>query len=237
MPATAEVIDKIRKLLRLSRSANPHEAQLALQRALALARSHGVEVESLNPDASEKAQAITHTDTPARERLSYDKEYASRICAGFFRVTPVFRTRIGRRADGWPRIEKVISFVGTAADVEIALYVYGFLVHHFAFCWRTKRGRLRNRRAYVDGMFYGLYSKLLDAEPAPAADACGTGAELVLAAHTAYIAAAIGKFTSATFAKPDLAAKAASWAGFMQGRRTSILDPLKAGAAAPLALR
>ena len=54
MSATPEVIEKIKKLLRLARSSNPHEAQLALQRAMALAREHDVAVEGLNPDEQAK---------------------------------------------------------------------------------------------------------------------------------------------------------------------------------------
>lgn len=228
MSASAEIIDKIKKLLRLSRSSNPHEAQLALQRALELARAHGVAVESLNPDEQAKEKTVTHRDTPARQRMSYDKEYAVRICGAFFRITPVFRNKVVRPAVGYPYLAKYVTFVGTAADVEIALYVYGFLVHHFAYCWRKFRGRLRNRHAYVDGMFIGLFCKLRDAQPEPTEREV-KGNELVLAEHNAYIEAVIGATSSKEFGRPDHDAQAAKWAGYLQGQRTNILNPLKEG--------
>ena len=68
MSATPEILEKIKKLLRLARSANQHEAQLALARALELARAHDVAVDSLNADEQAKEKTITHGDTEARQR-------------------------------------------------------------------------------------------------------------------------------------------------------------------------
>lgn len=236
MSASAEIIDKIKKLLRLSRSANPHEAALALQRALALAREHGVAVDSLNPDEQMKEKTVIHRETDGRQRMSYDKEYAVRIIQAFFHVTPVFNQRIVRPLGGRAYIEKFVTVVGTAADVEIALYVYGFLVHHFAFCWRKYRGRLRNRHAYVDGMFDGLYRKLFDAQPQPT-ERETKGNELVLAEHKCYIAAVIGKTSSIKLREADHDAHAARLAGWLKGQDTHIAPALRPSEEpAPLAL-
>lgn len=223
MSAGTDIIEKIKKLLRLSRSSNPHEAQLALARALALAREHGIAVEKLNPDEQAKENVVTHSDTEERQRLSYDMEYAIRICAAFFRISPVISNKVGTDRFGFPRVVKFTRFVGTASDVQIALYVYSFLVHHFAYCWRKHRGRLRNRHAFVDGMFHGIFNKLAEAQP----EFISSEHALVERTHQDYIEATIGKTTKHDCREPDGDAKAARWAGYLRGRETTIAAPLK----------
>ena len=155
MSAPTDIIEKIKKLLRLARSSNPHEAQLAMQRAMELAREHDIAVDSLNPDNQVKQKTVSHQDTGAKARLSYDQRYALVICQRFFHVTPVTRQKIQR--DGiYARLRNFITFVGTSSAIEIALYVFGFLVQHFAYCWRKYRGRLSNRHAFIEGMFQGF---------------------------------------------------------------------------------
>ena len=232
MSASSEIIDKIKKLLRLARSSNPNEAALAMARAMELAAQHHVTIEGLNPDELAKEKAVTHRDTKELSRVTYDQRYAHAICRRFFRVTPV-EAEVIHIVDGWPRSAWKTRLVGTASDIEIALYVFGFLTQHFAYCWRQFRGRLRNRHAYVYAMYLGIVSKL--AEQMPETEVKGT--ELVLAEQTAYIAAVMGKLTSAPIGTPDSMASAAANAGWRQGRKTEIRTPLKPSAEpAPLAL-
>ncbi len=232
MSAPAEIIEKIKKLLRLSRSSNAHEAQLAMQRALELAREHEISVEGLNPDEAAREKAVTHRDSEEHLRISYDKEYAVRICCRFFHVRAIFVKVITTRR-GYPELGTKITFVGRRAELEIALYVYHFLLQHFGFCWRKHRGRCRNRHAFVDGMFHGLYAKLAEGEPPR--DAKGT--ELVLRELDTYVAAVVGETTRGEFRKPDHEANAAARAGWLAGQQTNIRTPLKGdGCAAPLAL-
>lgn len=232
MSAPAEIIERIKKLLRLARSSNPHEAQLAMERAMQLAREHEIAVEGLNPDEAAREKVVTHRDTEEHLRVSYDKEYAVRICCRFFHVKAIFvKVIVNRR--GWPEIGTKITFVGRRSDLEIAFYVYHFLQQHFGFCWRKHRGRLRNRHAFVDGMFEGIYSRLQEAE-APR-DAKGT--ELVLRELETYISAVIGDTTKRDFRAPDHNAMAARSAGWVAGRQTNIRTPLNAGADETLALK
>lgn len=233
MNAQADIVEKIKKLLRLARSSNPHEAQLALARALELAREHHVAIEGLNPDDAAKEKTVTHEDTEPSLRLSYDKEYAVRICSLFFGITAVFRTAIVMHR-GWPKRARHVSFVGTPTDVTIALYVYGFLQQHFAFCWRKHKGRLRNRHAFIDGMFRGIVRRLFDAQPET--DRNVTGTELVVAERESYIAQHIGKTNAYAYGQPDHNAQAALNAGWHEGRNTVIAKPLNGGAEKPLAL-
>lgn len=197
-----------------------------------LAREHDVAVEGLNPDEAARERVIGHQDTEAWQRVSYDKHYAARICGRFFHVKTII-VRCVMHVRGWPKIGTKISFVGRRSDLEIALYVYGFLVHHFAFCWRKHRGRLRNRHAFVDGMFMGIYSRLMETETPR--DAKGT--ELVVRELETYIAAVFGKTKAEEYRQPDHNARAASNAGWIAGRQTNIATPLKGASEQTLVLK
>lgn len=220
MSAPVEIIERIKKLLRLARSSNQHEAQLALQRAMALAAEYRVAIDALNPDAS--APSVTHQDTETLSRLSYDRKFAALIVQRFFRVKPI--ARYGTCVvNGLNRAGEKLSFVGTASDIEISLYVYHFLVRHFSFCWRNHRARCRNRYSFVEGMFQGIYTKLLEAEPA-AGEPDRKGTELVVSMK-GYIDRHIGKTESKEMASGT--ADAARYAGYVQGRNTQICPAIK----------
>jgi hypothetical protein len=229
MNAPTEIIDKIKKLLRLARSANPHEAGLAMQHALRLAEEYHVAVDSLNPDAAKST--ITHQDTDTLARLTYDRHFAALLVKRFFRVRPIACGAV-HVIDGWPTCGQKLSFVGTASDIEIALYVYHFLVRHFSYCWRHHRGRMRNRYSFVAGMYHGIFAKLHEAEP-PAADRKVTGTELSLSID-GYLAQHFGELKTLKMA--DALATAAAYAGYVQGRNTEIRPAVKPGAQQTLCL-
>lgn len=231
MSAPADILEKLKKLLRLARSSNPHEAALAMEKAMALAAEHRVALDQINPD--HEAARVTHRDHEDQlARLSDEHQFAARIVQRFFRVRCIVRNRWTGPTDQWrPVSREFITCVGTASDVEIALYVIGFLVHHFRFCWRHHRGRIRNRRAFMTGMFRGLYSKLLDAEPPTETEA----STALVVSHDAYIAAHIGETTPKGHCE-DHEATAALTAGFSQGLKTEIRGGLRPGNNQPLAL-
>ncbi|MBI5689290.1 MAG: DUF2786 domain-containing protein [Verrucomicrobia bacterium] len=230
MSAPAEIIEKIKKLLRLARSSNRHEAELALAHALALAREHAIAIDSLNPDESVREKQITHRDTEAEAKLTYDKRYALAICRRFFRVTTV-EIQCLRPGTFFSRLGVRVMFVGTRSDIEIALYVYGFLVGHFARSWRKVQQRFRNRQAYVHGMYIGLTAKLEEQR-----DLLPKGTELVVAGHEQYILATVGQTTTTAMGKPDHRARAAAWAGFLEGQNTEIHGALQPASGESLAL-
>ncbi len=225
----SDAIEKIKKLLRLARSSNPHEAKLALARAMALATEHDVEIEGLNPDECAQEKRLTHEETEPAARMSYDARYAWSICRSHFNVTTVEMNCI-RLVDGWPRRAVKLAVVGTPAAIVIARYVHAFLVQHFAFCWRRHRGRLRNRQAFVHGMFIGIVVQLNCERPS------AKGTELVVRDRQDYIARHIGKTTCMPMGRPDHEAHAAARAGYSQGLNTRIRQPLAKGASEPLAL-
>lgn len=223
MNAPAEILEKIKKLLRLARSSNPHEAALAMEKALALAAEHRVAVDQLDPD--HQADRVTHRDhEDLLSKLPHEHQFAARILQRFFRVRCIIRGKWHSPATRWRPVKRqYLTVVGTTSDAEIALYVLGFLVHHFRFCWRKHRGRCRNRPSFMHGMFLGLYSKLSEAEP-KAPEATVTNRALVVS-FDAYVAQHIGKTEDVKMADPTAAA--AVNAGWVQGRKTEILGGLK----------
>lgn len=228
MSVPSEILERIKKLLRLARSSNPHEAQAAMQRAIALAEEYRISIEGLNPDA--QAPSLTHEDTESLKKLTYDRKFAALIVQRFFRVRAIARSAI-HTVDGRLTLGRKLSFVGSASDIDVALYVYGFLVSHFGFCWRRHRGRVRNRYSYIEGLFQGLYSKLEQAEPQ---HPNSTGKELAISMDD-YVKKHIGETESTSM--PNGEAAAARWAGYLQGKNTEIRPAVKAAAPAPLALQ
>lgn len=233
MSAPAEILEKLKKLLRLARSSNPHEAALAMEKAMALAAEHRVSLDQVNPD--HEPPRFTHRDDDEHfVRLPVEHQFAGMIVQRFFRVKTICRTCLRAGRDGWPQRREVMTLVGTETDVEIGLYVVGFLVHHFRFCWRHHRGRCRNRTAFMRGMFAGLYHKLLSAEP-PAAPASAATTALEVSMN-GYLAQHFGELKDRSMPGGGSEATAAMRAGYRQGQQTEIRGGIKPGAPAPLAL-
>jgi hypothetical protein len=149
-----EVIEKIKKLLRMKRGGTVAEVETALNLARELATKHGIDIEGVNPDEETQQRPIGHEEALTAARIQWECKYAGLIAENFFNVS-VFTRRV--RMKRWPFIGTGLTFVGTDWDRQIAIYVYKFLVGHFRREWNTKRGRCRNRRAFMYGMYVGLF--------------------------------------------------------------------------------
>jgi len=226
----SNVIEKIKKLLRLARSSNPHEAALAMQHALALAEEHRISIEGLNPDQA--APTFTHQSGKTFARLSHEQQFAASIVQSFFHVKAITQGCVRFDKSGWPRSGEKMTFVGTTSDLEVAWYVFDFLTFHFAYCWRKHRGRCRHRYSFMLGMAAGLHSKLAESNP-PTPERQAKGNELALSMK-AYLAEHFGKLKPRHL--PDASAQAAANAGYVQGRKTEIRPGIKQTEQAPLAL-
>jgi hypothetical protein len=159
-------IEKIKKLLRLGQSNNRHEAELALQRAFEIAERNNIDLAAL--DLADDLKRIALRAYHVGSRISYTRKAALRIVGTFFNVTLV----VGRPC---------IKFVGTAADVEIAIHVFEFIARccnrdllaarKHAARRRFSRNQMLN---FVNGFFYGVGGQLRHAR------------EEVLIAHEQY---------------------------------------------------
>lgn len=206
-------LDKIRKLLRLAKSANQHEAALAMMRAQELAAKHRVALDSINPDDTD--HWVTHQSSCPWTRLPPEARYAALIVQRFFRLKYFICHRIAKQR---------IVFVGLRHDVEIGFYIYNFLVAHFRRSWnkRTNR-RLRKRHDFILGMCNGIWQKLFESESSsdPAKDTA------IMATFSEYIDVHFGQLTQSKRKPAPRISAAARTAGYRAGLNTNIHPAIK----------
>lgn len=211
------IIEKIRKLLRMKRGGTPDEVATALRLAQELAEKHGIDLGTVNPD-EEAERPINHMDAVHGARIQSECTYAGMICDHFFNVN-VFAAVTDDRT------KYCMRFVGTDWDTQIAIYVYHFLIGHFRREWRDKRGRLRNRQAFMWGMYLGLSRKLRERQPLPVQTPGIIPVDRQLARRKQYIEARWKLETES--AAPDTDSDQARYRGFLAGQETEIRGGVK----------
>jgi hypothetical protein len=235
-----KILDRIKKLLRMRRGGTAAEVETALALAAELARKHGINLGQIDPDEQPAEQPITHIDAVTSARLQWECKFSALIAHQFFNVNALIRflggttyKGLGGRYGLRGTSQYCITFVGTAWDIQIAVYVYTFLIRAFRDAWRIRRGRARNRHAFMHGMYHGLCSKLDEQRKQQVS---GEGLIFVgraLARRENYLQR-FGKLGSQD-TTPDADATAASLAGYMAGRDTEIRSGItNNGIAAPL---
>lgn len=135
------IIEKIKKLLRLSKdgAATAEEAAAALAKAMQLAAQAGVSLADIPADSDSGVLGHQTIDSQAGP--------AHLLAAGLvkkhFGVDTLFDSRGGK---------KRIHFIGLPEQIDLASYVYTYLVRTMRSAWR-KRGnrRLRDREAFLKG--------------------------------------------------------------------------------------
>lgn len=152
---------KLRACLRLSKSANEHEAAAALRQAEALMRQYGLDAQEADEPEYVKAEARTRSrggDVPDHVWM------LAGLCGTAFGATAVIEQRIGRT---------VITYVGHGSSPEIAAYSFEQLrrVMERASGRLLCRVRKASRRAlrarafglgFVDGVVQNLPVKCVD---------------------------------------------------------------------------
>jgi hypothetical protein len=232
------VLDKIKKLLRMKRGGTEGEIETALALAAELARKHGINLDSVDPDA-EPAQRIGHIDATTSARIQWECKYAGLVCERFNVSLLVRQSRKVKVIDGWPKLasDYMVTFTGVDRDIQMALYVYHFLVRHFRHCWNKRRGRCRNRQAFLYGMYHGLCSKLDEQRKQQQLSEAGlvfVGRQVAL--RTEYERAHFGESKQQS-SLPDGDADAAKVAGYLAGRSTEIRSGIGSNGQASLLLQ
>ncbi len=212
------IIEKIRKLLRMKRGGTPDEVATALRLAQELAAKHGIDLESVNPDA-EAERPIHHADAVHGARVQWECTYAGLVCDRFFNVK-VFQ------AVTEDRTKYCMRFVGTDWDTQIAIYVYHFLIGHFRREWKTRRGRCRNRQAFMWGMYLGLCQKLRERQPLPVQEPGLIRVDRQLARRNQYVQERWGELAKES-CTPDGDADKALHRGYIAGQETEIRSGVK----------
>ena len=224
------IIEKIKKLLRMKRGGTAGEIENALAMAAELARKHGIDVATVNED--ESTQTIRHAEEALNSRLPLEAKYALAILVNFFNMNVVIRQQRHPRRP-WDR-QYVAVFIGTDWDREVARYVFIFLQKHFRSAWAARENRrLKNRHAFLDGMFLGLAAKLEMERNANRTDETG----LILigrgkVARENYVKQHWPNSIPTKLEKDDSGADAAKWAGVQAGQKTNIRRAVDSGSAA-----
>jgi len=216
------IIEKIKKLLRMKRGGTAGEIENALALAAKLAREHGIDLNSVDPNEESKSQRITHVEDVLKCRLPLEARFAAAILVNFFNVEICIQRGVCHRLI---KIPNKVTFVGTAWDCEIARYIFVFLQRHFRWSWNHRQNRrLKNREAFLHGMFLGLAAKLESQRPHEAG--------LILAgnARKDYLAKIKPNATDLNLAADDSSAMASKYAGMLAGRDTEIRSGLDTAA-------
>lgn len=222
------IVEKLKKLLRMKRGGTPDEIATALRLAQELAEKHGVDLSQVNPDDdAPKSEQIGHSDPIASARIQCEVQFAGLVCEQFFNVK-VFTRCVGGHHGNWKRVYRyAMTFVGTDWEREVATHVLHFLVRHFRREWATKRGRCRNREAFMWGMYCGLCAKLRERQP-PVVEAAQQAGIVLADRKRDYVAKHFGEMKSESV-EPDGDAQAAKYAGWLAGRATEIRPAVTGG--------
>src|SRR5262249_50986261 len=115
----ARVLGRIAKLLALAQSQNRHEAEAAMARAQELMLKHNLEAPPRHG-----AYGFRHLGAPTGRISEAERTLANLLGDHFFVEViwvPVWRARQGKRGS-------VLEVCGTAVNLEMAAYVYDFLM-------------------------------------------------------------------------------------------------------------
>ena len=239
----ANIVERIKKLLRLSRSSNPHEAELALARAFELAHKHQVDVSTL--DMAEESERIKHESFRVGRFVSFLQVRAINLVVRFFHVEACIKRQ--STIHNW-RASSIVSvvFVGTATDITIANYVYEFIVQQGRkqcrdYEQKEKRARRRTttakRRGFFQGFIYGIATQLSDRQNASVIDDSRTA--IVLAEkekqREAYLASLFPEM-KLLVSRSQRKNNDALWSGYVAGKSTTINKPLTGTRECQLAL-
>jgi hypothetical protein len=161
LPENDRVLVRIKKLLALAESPNPHEAELALTKAREMMARHNVDL----LDHAGKREYVTIRLGEAKRRHQRDAYVLSGILGEFYLVHPVWASGYDpvRDATG-----KVLEISGTPTNVRLAHYVYDYLQQYCDWEWQrfSRRRRLGGtaRRDFTIGILLGFAEKLRSSE-------------------------------------------------------------------------
>lgn len=165
------VVEKIRKLLRITdeRGATKDERDSALMAAQRLALRHSINLDEVDareislvgePIISQDFRPQRSGGGEVRGKLPIANKFITWILARYFSVEVL---------TGWTAIPTGgvaprLSIIGRRTNVEIAIYVYGFLYHEFQRRWReykqTTGVPMSSRSSFYNGLYQGLCEKL-----------------------------------------------------------------------------
>jgi hypothetical protein len=162
-PAHAEsgAMRRIRKLLALGDSPNRHEAEQALAKAHALMLKHNIKQQEMLPP---EGYTLRIVGQPFKRMPSYIWAIAN-IVSDYYFVLYIANRYVPVHPDYDGNVYQQIEFYGTAENLDLAEYVFYFLLHQGKREWaRYKEANQlpnnRRRLAFLRGLYTGVAEKL-----------------------------------------------------------------------------
>ena len=153
----AAVVRRIRKLLALAESANPHEAEAAARAAHKQLRKHNISV--VDDPASFGARCVGRV---ALRHQAHEKVLAGLLGRHFF-VHPVWVSAWMAGRDRWG---KVLEICGRPENLDLAVHAHAFVIDTAERAWRIhkrQRGSAgRQRGRFLAGVVMGFGEQLDD---------------------------------------------------------------------------
>lgn len=159
-----QLLNKLKKLLNLSKSANEHEADLALQKATALATEAGIDlaiVQARQDTEAEKLEMVQES-IKTGQRLPSLQKYASWLLNKHFNVQVIYS---GGRYFG-----RSVNILGDKKDVEFAKFVNEFVQEEMQRRWdyykKSNGLSVKLKDTFMYNLWRGLDGKLAEAKKA-----------------------------------------------------------------------
>lgn len=133
----AQIIEKVKKLLRLAKSSNEHEAALAAARAQELLAKYNLDESDFSEQELPKEAGMAHTETV--------KKPATWVFLLASSVAGAFDSKYFHRSDGY------MCFVGVDLDHEVAAFTYGYLYRTINRLASQFMGKSQQRRLTAKG--------------------------------------------------------------------------------------
>jgi hypothetical protein len=161
-----EMLEAIRCLLALGKSSNEHEARAALAKAAELMARHNIDAATIGTPSGDWSDRELH-----RGRRSP----AEGVFIGSILDPHFFVKSLRHRSKG----EWIVLAFGRPADLDVAEYVWTFLLRTYRELYRRRRGL--NRQDYYHGLTEGIIETILkDRRAAFAGDEAASRSLMVL---------------------------------------------------------
>ncbi len=150
----ADLLKKVKKLLALAGSCNEHEARLATEKAQALMLRHNLNMQSLESISDFEIHAAGNSE----RSISRESGYIMGILTKHFFVRCFYDSEfIGFTRTGKRQYRKISKIVGTPENVEVAKYVYEFLLQTYRRLWKDFSKTHSNKLiAAKNSFFFGV---------------------------------------------------------------------------------
>lgn len=156
-----KVAERIARLLALAESPNVHEAEAAMAAAQKLLLKHNIE---LREARAAQGYAWKHLGKPTGRTTEAERVLSLLLSKHFFVEAiwvPSYQPLAGKQG-------RVLELCGTPSNLDVAVYVHGFLMTTAERLWRQHKAQTgvtdnRERRRYLLGVMMGFDDKLVAA--------------------------------------------------------------------------